>query len=57
MNVLEIFLVENDFSIGKVDSILFTRNWVRIYLYAKYMLMISFLALQMTLFVKSLARV
>jgi hypothetical protein len=50
------FLIENDFRIGKADSTLFTKKWAKIYLYAKYMLMISFLARLMPPFVKSLAR-
>jgi hypothetical protein len=41
------FLIKNGFRIGKADSTLFTRKWAKIYLYAKYMLMISFLALLM----------
>jgi hypothetical protein len=50
------FLIENGFRIGKVDSTLFTKKWAKIYLYAKYSLMISFLILLISPFVMSLAR-
>jgi hypothetical protein len=50
------FLIENGFMIGKANSTLFTRKMVKTYLYAKYMLMISFLVLLMPHFVKNLAR-
>jgi hypothetical protein len=50
------FLFENGFRIGKADYTLFTKKLAKIYLYAKYMLMISFLVLLMPHFVKNLAR-
>jgi hypothetical protein len=50
------FLIENGFRIGKADSTLFTRKMDNDYLYAKYALMISSLALLTPHFVKSLAR-
>jgi hypothetical protein len=50
------FLIENDFRIGKMDFTLFTRKWAKIYLYAKYILMISFLLLLVPHFMKNLAR-
>jgi hypothetical protein len=56
MNALGIFLIKNCFRIGKVDSILFTRKMAKIYLDAKYMLIILFLVLLMPHFVKNLAR-
>jgi hypothetical protein len=49
-------LIENDFRMGKADSTLFTRKWVKTYLYAKYMLMISFFVLLVPHFIKNLAR-
>jgi hypothetical protein len=50
------FLIKNDFMISKADATHFTSKWAKIYLYAKYTLMISSLALLMPHFVKSLAR-
>jgi hypothetical protein len=50
------FLIENGFRIGKANSTLFTRKWEKIYLYAKYMLMILSLVLLTNPFVKSLAK-
>jgi hypothetical protein len=50
------FLIKNGFSIGKANSTLFARKMGKIYLYAKYMLMTSFLVLLINFFVMSLAR-
>jgi hypothetical protein len=56
MNVLGVFLLE--IVLGLVRRIPHSslEKWVKIYLYVKYMLMISFLALLMPTFVKSLVR-
>jgi hypothetical protein len=50
------FLIENGFRIGKANSILFTKKWEKICLYAKYRLMILSLVLLTNPFVKSLAK-
>jgi hypothetical protein len=49
-------LIENGFRIGNVDSTLFTRKWVQIYLYDKSMLMILYLVLLTNPFMMSLAK-
>jgi hypothetical protein len=49
------FLIKNGFRIGKADSTLFTRKWVKICTYAKSMLMILYLVLLTNPFVISLA--
>jgi hypothetical protein len=38
-------LIKNSFRIGKTDYTLFTKKWVKIYLYTKSMLMILYLVL------------
>jgi hypothetical protein len=50
------FLIQNNFSIGKTDSTLFTRKWVKIYLYVKSILMILYLVLLTNPSVMSLAK-
>jgi hypothetical protein len=50
------FLIKNGFRIGKSDSTLFTKKWVKIYLYAKSILMILYLVLLTNHFVMSLAK-
>jgi hypothetical protein len=50
------FLIENGFRIGKIDSTLFTRKWIKICLYNKYTLVILSLVLLTNPFVMSLAR-
>jgi hypothetical protein len=50
------FLLSKDFKIGKVDTTLFTKDSVKIYLFVKYMLMILFLDQLMSYFVRSLAK-
>jgi hypothetical protein len=47
--------IEKGFRIGKTDSTLSLEKWAKIYLCAKYMLMISFLVLLINPFVISLA--
>jgi hypothetical protein len=49
-------LIENGFRIANVDSTLFTRKWVQIYLYDKSMLMILYLVLLTNPFMMSLAK-
>jgi hypothetical protein len=56
MNALGIFLLKMGFRIRTTDSTLFTKKWAKIYLCAKYMLMISFFVLLINPFVMSLAR-
>ena len=48
------FLITNGFKVGKDDPTLFTKTIAKICLYAKFMLMISYLGLLTNLFVKSL---
>jgi hypothetical protein len=48
------FLITNDFKVGKADPTLFTKTIANICLYAKFMLMISYLGLLTNLHVKSL---
>jgi hypothetical protein len=48
------FLITNGFKVGKVDPTLFTKTSQMICLYAKFMLMISYLGLPTNLLVKSL---
>jgi hypothetical protein len=48
------FLITNGFKVGKVDPTLFTKPLQMICLYAKFMLMISYLGLLTNLLVKSL---
>jgi hypothetical protein len=50
------FLIENDFRIGKADSTLFTKKWVKICLCAKFIWIILFLILLANPFVTSLAK-
>jgi hypothetical protein len=50
------FLIKNYFMICKTDSTLFTRKMEKIYLYAKYILMILSLVLLTNLFVMSLTK-
>jgi hypothetical protein len=50
------FLIKNGFRIGKADSTLFTRKWVKICTYAKSMLMILYLVLLTNPFMISLAK-
>jgi hypothetical protein len=50
------FLIENGFRIGKADSTLFTKKWVKICLYDKSMLMILYLVLLTNPSVMSLAK-
>jgi hypothetical protein len=48
------FLITNGFKVGKVDLTLFTKTIAKICLYAKFMLMITYLGLLTNLLVKSL---
>jgi hypothetical protein len=48
------FLIANGFKVGKADPTLFTKTLANVCLYAKFMLMISYLSLLMNLHVKSL---
>jgi hypothetical protein len=48
------FLITNGFKVGKADPTLFTKTIAMICLYAKFMLMISYLGLLTNLLVKSL---
>jgi hypothetical protein len=50
------FLLSKDFKIGKVDTTLFTKELVKIYLFVKIMLMILFLDQLMSYFVRSLEK-
>jgi hypothetical protein len=50
------FLIENGFMIGKADSTLSTRKWVKKFLYVKFMLMILYLVLLANHFMMSLAK-
>jgi hypothetical protein len=56
MNALEIFLLKIILGLVRWIPLSSLGKWARIYLYAKYMLMISFLALLMSHFMNSLAR-
>jgi hypothetical protein len=48
------FLITNGFKVGKADPTLFTKTIAKDLLYAKFMLMISYLGLLTNLHVKSL---
>ena len=48
------FLITNGFKVGKVDPTLFTKTIAKDFLYAKFMLMISYLGLLTNLHVKNL---
>jgi hypothetical protein len=56
MNALGILLLRMVLGLVRQTPPFSLEKWTRIYLYAKYMLMISFLDLVMPLFVKNLAR-
>jgi hypothetical protein len=56
MNALEIFSLKMILVLIRRIPHSSLEKWAKIYLYAKYMLIISFLALLMLHFVKSLAR-